>query len=118
MCLLCIIFFFLSAPIAAPQQVTVFKNSTYLTLSWNPPPFEDTNGLIQYYIILVTELDTNTSLPPVTSFSTEITLNDLHPYYIYQCMIAAYTSAIGPYTSPVTVQLDQEGKIMCVKNVQ
>lgn len=99
------------APIAAPQQFTVSKNSTSLTLSWNPPLFEDTNGLIQYYAILVTEVDTNTSLPPMNSFTTQITLSSLHPYYVYKCKVAAYTTGIGPYTSPITVQLNQEGEI-------
>ena len=85
------------------------KNSTSLTLSWSPPPFEDTNGQIQYYIVLVTELDTNTSLAPVTALSAQVTVDNLHPYYSYLCAVAAYTVDVGPYTAPITTQLDQEG---------
>ena len=98
------------APIAAPQQLSVTRTSTSITLSWNPPPFEDSNGLIQYYTIQVTELDTNTTLPPIKSYSTEYTVNNLHPYYVYQCTVAAYTTDNGPYTPSITVQLSQEGK--------
>ena len=39
----------------------------------------------------------------------QITFINLHPYYVYQCVVAAYTIGIGPYTLPVTVQLAQEG---------
>jgi receptor-type tyrosine-protein phosphatase Q len=101
---------FPSAPVAAPQQLAVSQNSTSLTLSWNPPPFEDSNGIIQYYVILVTELDTNTSLPPRNSFTTQLTITNLHPHYTYQFIVAAYTVGMGPFTTPVTVQLDQGGE--------
>ena len=99
-----------SAPIVAPQHLTASKNSTSLTLSWNPPPFEDTNGLIQHYTILVTEMDTNSSFSPMDSFTTQITINNLHPYYVYRCMVSAYTVGFGPYSQPITVQLNQEGE--------
>ena len=80
-----------------------------MTLSWNPPPFEDTNGPIQYYTVRVTEVDTNTTLPARNSFNTQITYTNLHPYYIYRCTVAAYTVGIGPYTQAITVQLAQAG---------
>lgn len=104
------------APVASPQQLTASRNSTSLTLSWNPPPFEDTNGRIQHYIVVVTELDTNTTLPPMTSTSTQITISSLHPHYVYQCIVAAYTVGIGPYTHPITIQLNQEGAILKLSN--
>ena len=98
------------APIAAPERLSLTsRSSTSLTLSWNPPPFEDTNGAIQYYTVRVTEVDTNTTFAPRNSFNTQITYSNLHPYYIYQCTVAAYTIGIGPYTQAITVQLDQEG---------
>lgn len=100
------------APVAAPQQLSVSRrNSTSLTLSWAPPPFEDTNGQIQHYTVLVTELDTNTALPPVNTASTEFTFDGLHPYYVYRCTVAAYTVGIGPYAPAITVQLSEEGNI-------
>ena len=104
-----------SAPLASPQQLAVSKNATSLSLSWSPPPYEDTNGNIQYFVISVTEVDTNTTFPPINSSSTRITLNRLHPYYVYKCAVAAYTVDIGPFTTPITVQLDQEGEIIIIQ---
>lgn len=42
-----------SAPGAPPQQVTVLTvgsdNSTSISVSWDPPPAEQQNGIIQEY---------------------------------------------------------------------
>jgi len=98
-----------TAPTAAPEQLTASsRTSTSLTLTWNPPPFEDPNGPIQYYRVNVTEVDTNTTLASRTTFATQITYRNLHPYYIYRCTVATYTVGIGPYAAPITVQLNQE----------
>lgn len=44
---------FLSAPSAPPQQVTVLtvgsQNSTSISISWDPPPMDHQNGIIQEY---------------------------------------------------------------------
>lgn len=44
---------FLSAPSAPPQQVTVLtvgnQNSTSISISWDPPPPDHQNGIIQEY---------------------------------------------------------------------
>ena len=61
-------------------------------------------------MVIVTEVDTSTTFTPRTSIVNQITYNNLHPYYIYECIVAAYTVGLGPYTSPITIQLDQEGK--------
>ena len=86
------------------------KTSTSISLSWSPPPYEDTNGDIQYYTLMIVEVDTNTTLPPILSYTTEFTVSNLHPHYIYQCSVAAYTTENGPFSPPVTIQLLQEGK--------
>lgn len=43
----------LSAPSAPPQQVTVLtvgnQNSTSISISWDPPPPDHQNGIIQEY---------------------------------------------------------------------
>lgn len=43
----------LSAPSAPPQQVTVLtvgnQNSTSISISWDPPPTDYQNGIIQEY---------------------------------------------------------------------
>ena len=101
---------YIAAPTAAPEQLTSISfTSRSLTITWNPPPFEDTNGAIQYYTVRVREVETNTSFPLRNTFTRQITYTQLHPYYTYQCSVAAYTVGYGPYTRPITVQLAQEG---------
>ena len=79
------------------------------TLSWQPPPFEGSNGVIRLYVIQVLEVDTGTLLTE-TSNITEITLEGLHPFYSYSCRIAAETIGLGPFSMPITVQLNENGK--------
>ena len=96
-------------PIASPDQFSAATiASDFLTLTWVPPPFEETNGVIQYYSIRVTELETG-QLFNLRSNVTNITLTNLHPYYTYQCRIAARTISLGPYSDPITIQLLEEG---------
>ncbi len=104
------IIFSCAAPNNSPQQLSAtMMTSSTITLSWSPPPFEDTNGIIQYYLISITEVDTNITFSPLQSLSTEFTVTNLHPHYTYLCRVAAYTSDIGPYSSPITIQLSEEG---------
>ena len=99
-----------SVPIAPPQEVTADEvASMYLTLTWNAPPFEETNGIIRYYMIRVSELETGTSFF-VTSNETEVIIPELHPYYTYECNVAAYTIDLGPYSTSITIQLLEEGE--------
>ena len=83
--------------------------STSFTVTWNPPPFEDTNGPILYYTVQVTEVETGQQLVSRSTSDTQITFINLHPYYIYEFTVAAYTIGIGPYTMPINIQLDPEG---------
>ena len=100
-----------SVPIAPPQEVIADDvASMYLTLTWNAPPFEETNGIIRYYMIRVSELETGTSFF-VTSNETEVTIPELHPYYTYECNVAAYTIDLGPYSTSITIQLLEEGEM-------
>ena len=96
-------------PTGYPQDITIIDvTSTTLTLTWHPPLFEETNGLIRYYVVKVFEVETGlTSI--LTSNVTSIHTRNLHPYYRYVCNVAAYTIGIGPYSDGVTVQLAEEG---------
>ena len=87
-----------------PQQIS----PTSLTLSWDPPLEELRNGIIQRYSIWITELETGRSIA-LTSESTTVNVTSLHPYYTYNCSVAAETSAIGPFSSPVVIQLPESG---------
>ena len=98
-----------AAPIAAPEQPSVLVTSDTLILMWNSPPFEDTNGIIRYYMATITELDTGRMFT-LRPNATVTTFSNLHPFYIYECTVAAYTVGLGPYSNIITVQLAEEGK--------
>ena len=63
----------------------------------------------------VTEVDTGVQFVPTSTSATQITFTELHPYYIYHFTVAAYTVGIGPYTTPIIIQLEPEGSYMSVK---
>ena len=88
-----------------PQSVT----QTGFTLTWQPPSFEDTNGIIRLYVIQVLEVETGRYLTQ-TSNITEVTFDGLHPFYSYNCRIAVETIDLGPFSAPITVQLNEDGK--------
>ena len=98
------------APSAEPQRVTGMSvNSETISLSWDQPPFDQQNGLIRQYLVNVTELDTGISFLQMST-NTEFTAYSLHPYYSYRFTIAAVTVGVGPYSIPITVQTDEDGK--------
>lgn len=55
-----------SAPSAPPQQVTVLtvgsQNSTSISISWDPPPSDHQNGIIQEYKVCCGQLHMNSHL--------------------------------------------------------
>ena len=66
------------------------------------------NGLIRAYLLKVTEIDTGNTFM-VKANTTHTTVNGLHPFYKYNCTVAAETIAPGPYSTEIVVQLDEEG---------
>lgn len=96
-------------PIGSPQEITAsVVTSTTLTLTWSPPQFEETNGIIRYYHVHIVEAETGRVFQ-LTSNTTSIYVYELHPFYTYQCRIAAFTVGLGPYSNMFTVQLTEEG---------
>ena len=83
--------------------------ATSLTLVWQPPPFEGINGVIEQYVIQINEVNTGRMLT-ATSDTTNITVENLHPFYSYNCRVAAETIEVGPYSSPIRVQLNEDGR--------
>ena len=99
---------------SAPSGPPVITGVTLVTkhgffLSWDSPDEELKNGVILYYQISVTETQTNTTTYH-TSYSNSFTLSFLHPAYTYQCMIAAYTVGLGPFSLPINVTTAEDGK--------
>ena len=87
-------------------------SSTSITLSWQPPLSDLQNGIIRSYHISVEELETGNILTFVTSnVERLLVVNLLHPFYTYNCSIAAYTIGLGPSVF-VSVQTLPEGMFM------
>ena len=102
---------FLAAPSTPPTNIAVTNaSSDSFLLSWDPPPVEDINGVIRYYMIRVTEVETGRIFHVITNI-TLLELNKLHPFYMYTSVVAAQTVALGPYSTAVSVRLGEEGKV-------
>ena len=107
-----------SAPASRPVVFGTTHNS--LSLNWQAPPFEETNGAIQSYVIAIHEVETGRNFT-ANSNTTQVTLEPLHPYYTYMCSIAAVTVGIGPFSEHITAQLPEAGissTVMCSHNKQ
>ena len=99
-----------AAPSAPPSPPVVFGTThESLSLNWQAPPFAETNGVILNYAVAVLEVETGRSFT-VNSNTTQVTLEDLHPFYTYTCSIAAETVGIGPFSEHITIQLPEAGE--------
>ena len=88
--------------------------STEISLFWNPPPADAQNGIITRYMISITEVETGRSFS-LFSPTTSVNVTSLHPYYTYNCTIAAETTVgDGPYTRSITIVTLQDGRLVCV----
>ena len=58
----------------------------------------------------VTEVETGTVFT-LTSTTTSITLQSLHPYYNYRCVVSANTVGIGPYTAVFNIRTPEDCKL-------
>ena len=98
-----------SAPSQPPRNLQrVPLNSTTLRLSWQPPSSQYQNGLIREYRINITENETGRNFQ-LTSTHTFIIIPHLHPYYQYNCSVAAYTISLGPFSSVIAVNMPENG---------
>ena len=84
-------------------------NSRSVALSWNPPPPEDQNGILRFYTVNITELETGRIIQHTTP-TTSLQVPLLHPYYTYQWKVSAYTVGEGPYTNISTVTTPEDGQ--------
>lgn len=86
-------------------------DSRTLLLSWSPPLEADRNGVIRMYYGNQTEEETR----KMFHFQTELTTcsqTHLHPFYHYSWVVAAYTVGVGPYSSPLTVQMPEDSMLL------
>ena len=89
-----------TAPTSPPLNTTGRAvNSTAILFTWEHPLVSGRNGNITGYSLLLTELETNiTTSYRQTGARIELVVGSLHPFYQYQCVIAAETRVgRGPY---------------------
>ena len=86
-------------------------NSTAIIFEWQHPPPAGRNGNITGYSLIVTELITNTTTTYSQSGARiELVVSSLHPYYEYECAIAAETSVgRGPYGTAFIIRTLTDG---------
>lgn len=82
---------------------------TLITLSWLPPETIHINGIIDHYVVMVTEVYTGRVFT-LRAEDVTILVGPLHPFYVYECQVAAFTVGLGPFGQPFIAQAGETGK--------
>ena len=90
--------------------VATALGSRTLHITWQPPVEEERNGIIRRYVINITELDSGNEYQ-LENVTTEITVQNLHPFYRYSYSVAAETVALGPFTPGSIIEMPEDGKL-------
>ena len=101
-----------AVPTGAPLNATGRAvNSTAIIYTWEQPAPADRNGNITSYSLEVTELITGiTSVYRQSGAHIELVVGSLHPFYEYECVIAAETSVgRGPYGESFVTRTSADG---------
>ncbi len=78
-------------------------------LSWLPPESSKQNGIIQNYIVSISESISDILISTQIIADTNATIADLHPYYSYEIQVSAVTIASGPITE-ILFTTEEDGK--------
>ena len=106
-----------TAPVSSPREVSVsLITSSSFVLTWLPPIEEDVNGVITGYSVSLVVNETQETLTYNTT-ATNITLTQLHPFYIHHCSVTCITIASGPYSDPIDVQTSEDGKYIIQSSI-
>lgn len=104
-------FIFSSAPSGPPVDVVLNATDSHtLSISWHPPIDEQRNGIIRGYTVTLTEVDTGVTTV-ISSNSTQVVLQNLHPFFTYNCTVAASTIILGPSSNTVTITMPEDGEL-------
>lgn len=97
------------APTGPPRSVTGTSTSTTLiTIDWSLPASIDINGIITKYAVKVVEVYTGQEYNLFTT-NMHINVGPLHPYYIYECSVAAHTIETGVFSYPINITTQETG---------
>ena len=102
-----------AVPSGPPQNFRSSEvSSRTIALIWDPPLFEEQNGVITGYIINVTGIETEDSFE-VFSDSESLTAEFARPFSGYIFKIAGQTTVgVGTFSDPVTVMTPEDGRNM------
>ena len=96
---------YISAP-NEPSGLSGFaQGPTVITLSW----LMGVN--IDHFVVEVNEILTQ-RLWRFDTVNTHFNITSLHPYYIYECRVAAIAVIQGPFSTPVQVRTGEDGKMV------
>ena len=85
-------------------------SSRSITFTWDPPLFEDQNGVITGYIINVTEIEMEESFE-LFSDSESLTADFVRPFSSYLFKIAGQTAiGTGTFSDPITIMTLEDGR--------
>ncbi|CAH2219436.1 roundabout homolog 2 isoform X6 [Pelobates cultripes] len=110
------------APSAPPQSVTVLtvgnSNSTSISVSWDPPPSDHQNGIIQDYKIWCLGNETRFHInKTVDSAIRSVVIGGLYPGIQYRVEVAASTSAgIGVKSHPQHILIGNRNEVVITEN--
>ena len=95
-----------------PQNFTVIvTGTTSAQFYWQPPSIDDLNGVLSYYLLRLVDESFNLTDITINVTNTSYTIATLEEYIRYSCQVAAATEAgVGPYSSPVEIITQQDGK--------
>lgn len=86
-------------------------SSRSISLAWDPPLFEDQNGVIVSYTINVTLLETGEEFQLSTD-AHSLLLDSLRPFGTYSFIIAAETVVSeGPFSTVLTIATPEDSKL-------
>ncbi|GAB1300377.1 Roundabout homolog 2 [Apodemus speciosus] len=110
------------APSAPPQSVTVLTvgshNSTSISVSWDPPPADHQNGIIQEYKIWCLGNETRFHInKTVDAAIRSVVIGGLFPGVQYRVEVAASTSAgVGVKSEPQPIIIGGRNEVVITEN--
>ncbi|XP_051715393.1 roundabout homolog 2 isoform X15 [Oryctolagus cuniculus] len=110
------------APSAPPQSVTVLtvgsQNSTSISVSWDPPPPDHQNGIIQEYKIWCLGNETRFHInKTVDAAIRSVIIGGLFPGIQYRVEVAASTSAgVGVKSEPQPIIIGGRNEVVITEN--
>ncbi|XP_071289794.1 roundabout homolog 2 isoform X8 [Agelaius tricolor] len=110
------------APSAPPQSVTVLTvgnhNSTSISISWDPPPPDHQNGVIQEYKIWCLGNETRFHInKTVDAAIRSVVIGGLYPGIQYRVEVAASTSAgVGVKSDPQPIIIGGRNEVVITEN--